>query len=54
MLFCNFSQNITKVILIRTLKVAKNSTARKNAQTGLGSQLKSSLIELCKSFVEWV
>ena len=28
MLFCNFSQNITKVILIWRLKVAKNSTVR--------------------------
>ena len=54
MLFCNFSQNITKVILIRRLKVAKNSTVRKNAQAGLGSKIKLSLIELRKSFVVWV
>ena len=51
MLLCNFSQNITKVILIRRLKVAKNSTVRKNAQAGLRSYIKLSLIELCKSFL---
>ena len=53
MLLCNFSQDITKVILIRRLKVAKNSTVRKNAQAGLRSYIKLSLIELCKGFLEW-
>ena len=36
------------------VKVAKNSTVRKNAQAGLGSKIKLSLIELRKSFVVWV
>ena len=35
MLFCNFSQNITKVISIWRLKVGKNSTAYKKSTSRL-------------------